>query len=63
MVHVCAFTVCGKKMKSYNLKTFHRLPLQEPTLKQWLVVLQLDVETPVHTKTTGITMYVEDGMV
>ncbi|XP_078135658.1 peroxynitrite isomerase THAP4-like isoform X2 [Sander vitreus] len=50
MVRVCAFPGCDKKMKHYNPESFHRLPLQNSdTLKQWLVVLHVDVETPVKT--------------
>ena len=49
MVRVCAFPGCGKQIKSYNPESFHRLPLHESTFKQWLVALQVDVETPVRT--------------
>lgn len=50
MVRVCAFPGCDKNMKHYNPESFHRLPLQNSdTLKQWLVVLHVDVETPVKT--------------
>ncbi|XP_035516429.1 uncharacterized protein LOC118327247 [Morone saxatilis] len=48
MVRVCAFPGCEKKMKRYNPESFHRLPLQNSdTLKQWLVVLNFDVKTPI----------------
>ncbi|XP_056099072.1 uncharacterized protein LOC130077763 [Rhinichthys klamathensis goyatoka] len=37
-------------MKRYNPESFHRLPLHNSDmLKQWLVVLHVDVETPVET--------------
>ncbi|XP_051240096.1 uncharacterized protein LOC127354292 [Dicentrarchus labrax] len=50
MVRVCAFPGCNKKMKHYNPESFHRLPLRHnDTLKQWLVVLNVDVKTPVKT--------------
>ncbi|XP_056125284.1 lethal(3)malignant brain tumor-like protein 2 isoform X2 [Rhinichthys klamathensis goyatoka] len=50
MVRVCAFPGCNKKMKRYNPESFHRLPLQNSDiLKQWLVILHVDVETPVET--------------
>ncbi|XP_059914246.1 zinc finger protein 28-like isoform X1 [Gadus macrocephalus] len=52
MVRVCAFPGCGTKMRRYNPETFHRLPLQESNLRQWLAVLQVDVETPVQTLKT-----------
>ncbi|KAI2667129.1 11S globulin [Labeo rohita] len=35
-------------MRSYVPESFHRLPLHESTCKQWLVVLQVDVDTPIH---------------
>ena len=50
MVSVCAFPGCEKRMRHYNPEGFHRLPLQNSgMLTQWLIVLHLDVETPVET--------------
>lgn len=50
MVRVCAFPNCPNKMKSYSSRSFHRLPLlNRSTLRLWLVVLQMDPNTPVHT--------------
>ena len=47
MVRVCAVPNCDNKMKKYNRLSFHRLPLYDPeTLPLWLVVLQIDVQTP-----------------
>ena len=40
MARVCAFPGCGTRMRKSNPETFHRLPLRESNLKQWLVVLQ-----------------------
>ena len=49
MVHVCSFPGCDTRMRKSNPETFHRLPLRESNLKQWLVVLQFDVGTPIPT--------------
>ena len=50
MVRVCAFPGCYKRMRRYNPESFHRLPVKNSdTLKQWLIVLHLDVETSVET--------------
>ena len=40
-------------MKSYTPETFHRLPLQyndRSLLEQWLIVLHMDIETPIKTR-------------
>uniref|UniRef100_A0A8C9XF12 THAP domain-containing protein 1 n=1 Tax=Sander lucioperca TaxID=283035 RepID=A0A8C9XF12_SANLU len=50
MVPVCAFPNCGNQMKRYLSLSFHRLPLRNREILQlWLVVLQLDVQTPLRT--------------
>ncbi|XP_042287440.1 uncharacterized protein LOC122978844 isoform X1 [Thunnus albacares] len=50
MVRVCAFPNCTNKMSPNTSRSFHRLPLLDrDTLKLWLVVLQMDANTPVHT--------------
>lgn len=50
MVRVCAFPTCGNKMTRNTPLSFHRLPLNDAkTRKSWLVVLQLDVNTPTET--------------
>ena len=49
MVRVCAFPNCTNKMSPNTSRSFHRLPLLDrDTLKLWLVVLQMDANTPVH---------------
>uniref|UniRef100_A0A8C5AIC9 THAP domain-containing protein 1 n=1 Tax=Gadus morhua TaxID=8049 RepID=A0A8C5AIC9_GADMO len=53
MVRVCVFPGGEKKMKSYTPETFHRLPLQyndRSLLEQWLIVLHMDIETPIKTR-------------
>ena len=38
---------CGNRMKKYSNISFHRLPRYDSeTLPLWLVVLQVDVQTP-----------------
>uniref|UniRef100_UPI003AAC206B uncharacterized protein isoform X1 n=1 Tax=Centroberyx gerrardi TaxID=166262 RepID=UPI003AAC206B len=50
MVRVCAFPNCANKMSRNTSRSFHRLPLLDrDTRKLWLVVLQMDANTPVHT--------------
>lgn len=45
----CAFPGCGMKMKWHNPVSFHRLPFHDSLiLKQWLLILQIDIETPVE---------------
>lgn len=47
MVVNCAFPHCNNKWKKYRPLRFFRLPVQElETLKRWLVVLQIDLNTP-----------------
>lgn len=37
-------------MKWFNPVSFHRLPFHDSqTLKQWLLILQIDVDTPINT--------------
>lgn len=49
MVRVCAFPNCANKMSNNTPRSFHRLPLfNRETLKLWLLVLQMDANTPVQ---------------
>lgn len=49
MVRACVFPNCTNKMSKNSARSFHRLPLlDEDVLKSWLVVLQMDPNTPVH---------------
>uniref|UniRef100_A0A8C4DI62 THAP domain-containing protein 1 n=1 Tax=Dicentrarchus labrax TaxID=13489 RepID=A0A8C4DI62_DICLA len=49
MVRVCAFPNCGNRMRRYKCLHFHRLPFHDHEILQlWLVVLQLDVQTPIQ---------------
>ena len=51
MVRFCAFPGCEKKMKNNIPETFHRLPFRcgRDILNQWLLVLQVDINTPTET--------------
>ncbi|XP_030281772.1 uncharacterized protein LOC115586664 isoform X4 [Sparus aurata] len=51
MVRFCAFPGCEKKMKNNIPETFHRLPFRcsREIINQWLLVLQLDINTPIET--------------
>ncbi|XP_049422808.1 uncharacterized protein LOC125882893 [Epinephelus fuscoguttatus] len=50
MPRPCAYPNCRNKMSRYNPRSFHRLPYSDmETLKSWLVVLQMDANTPVAT--------------
>lgn len=50
MVRICAFPTCSNRMTPSSPHSFHRLPLKDGvTLRRWLDVLQLDVDTPVQS--------------
>ena len=50
MVCVCASPNCKNRMSRNNPYSFHRLHLSDSNmLKLWLIVLQLDANTPVQT--------------
>ncbi|XP_033493772.2 uncharacterized protein LOC117264070 isoform X3 [Epinephelus lanceolatus] len=50
MVRVCAYPNCKNRMSHNTPYSFHRLPLSDgKMLKLWLVVLQMDANTPVQT--------------
>ena len=50
MVRVCVYPNCKNRMWSNTLYSFYRLPLSDgEMLKLWLIVLQLDANTPVQT--------------
>lgn len=53
MVRVCAVPNCGNRMRKYKNLHFHRLPFHDLEILQlWLVVLQLDVQTPIRVQRT-----------
>lgn len=47
LVRFCAFPGCEKKMKRNIPETYHRLPFD--ILNLWLLVLQVDINTPTET--------------
>ncbi|XP_035847040.1 zinc finger MYM-type protein 4 isoform X2 [Sander lucioperca] len=52
MPHSCIYPGCGIKAKWFKPETFHDLPFRykDPELlQQWLVVLKMDITTPVET--------------
>ncbi|KAG5285668.1 hypothetical protein AALO_G00006050 [Alosa alosa] len=50
MVRVCAYPGCGTQMQWFNPVSFHRLPFHDSQiLKQWLLILKIDMNTPVDT--------------
>ncbi|XP_062291632.1 uncharacterized protein LOC133996087 isoform X1 [Scomber scombrus] len=52
MPYSCVYPGCGLKRKRYNPETFHGLPFRRndpEILQQWLVVLKMDITTPVET--------------
>ncbi|XDV34813.1 hypothetical protein PO909_004930 [Leuciscus waleckii] len=52
MPNTCIYPGCGIKAKWFNPETFHGLPFRcnDPELlQQWLVVLKIDITTPVET--------------
>ena len=50
MVRVCAYPKCKNRMSHNTPYSFHRLPLSNgEMLKLWLIVLQMDANTPVQT--------------
>lgn len=49
MVRCCAVPNCANKMSNNTPRSFHRLPFHNrETLKLWLLVLQMDANTPVQ---------------
>lgn len=51
MVNICNYPGCEKKQKKYKSDSFHRLPFRygRATVNRWLVVLNIDVNTPTET--------------